>query len=169
MRTEKHSAKNAKIILYKKRSKHLPSWEWAPKSGRSMSVITENVGSNSRIYCLLDIMQLKYAKFATFFGIRQRFTFCKWTGPEYNNGAWHRGLTGTTPSTCTRWLHTVLLFSSSVPDPNQDPWVFGPPGSESVSQRYVSGSFHHHAKIVRKIFIPWLFICEEWCKCIFKK
>jgi hypothetical protein len=39
---------------------------------------------------------------------------------------------------------------TSVPDP--DPQVFGPPGSGSTSQRYGSGSgsFYHHAKIVRK-------------------
>jgi hypothetical protein len=42
---------------------------------------------------------------------------------------------------------------SSVPDPDPpDPHVFGPPGSESgsTSQGYGSGSFYHHAKIVRK-------------------
>jgi hypothetical protein len=41
---------------------------------------------------------------------------------------------------------------SSVPDP--DPHVFGPPGSESIRQRYGSGSFYHKAKIVRKTLIP---------------
>ncbi len=42
----------------------------------------------------------------------------------------------------------------SVADP--DPHVFGTPGSGSTGQRYGSGSgsFHHHAKIVRKTFIP---------------
>jgi hypothetical protein len=42
----------------------------------------------------------------------------------------------------------------SVPDP--DPHVFGPPGSVSICQRYGSGSgsFRHHAKIVRKTLIP---------------
>jgi hypothetical protein len=54
-------------------------------------------------------------------------------------------------------------ISSSVadPDPNPDPpdpRVFGPPGSGygSTSQRYGSGSgsFYHHAKIVRKTLIP---------------
>jgi hypothetical protein len=34
----------------------------------------------------------------------------------------------------------------NVRDP--DPYVFGPPGSGSVIQRYGSGSFYHHAKIV---------------------
>ncbi len=40
-----------------------------------------------------------------------------------------------------------------LPDP--DPHVFGPPGSGSTSQRYGSGSgsFYHHAKIVRKNLI----------------
>ncbi len=61
---------------------------------------------------------------------------------------------------------------SSVADPNPDPpdpHVFGPPGSGSTtaSQRYgsgsgsCSGSFYHHAKIVRKTWIPtilWLFL-----------
>jgi hypothetical protein len=34
------------------------------------------------------------------------------------------------------------------PDTNPDPdsHVFGPPGSGSISQRYGSGSFYHHAK-----------------------
>ncbi len=48
----------------------------------------------------------------------------------------------------------------SVADPNQDPdppdpHVFGPPGSgsRSISKRYGSGSFYHHAKIVRKTLI----------------
>jgi hypothetical protein len=44
-----------------------------------------------------------------------------------------------------------ILICSSVPDP--DPHVFGPPGSGSTSQRYGSGSFSHHAKIVRKTLI----------------
>ncbi len=48
------------------------------------------------------------------------------------------------------------------PDPYPpDPYVFGPPGS--IRQRYGSGSgsFYHHAKIVRKTLIPtilWLFL-----------
>jgi hypothetical protein len=49
----------------------------------------------------------------------------------------------------------VKVFCS-VADP--DPRVFGPPGfgSGSTSQRYGSGSgsFYHHAKIVRKTWIP---------------
>jgi hypothetical protein len=52
-------------------------------------------------------------------------------------------------------------FYTSVadPDPNpdpSDPYVFGPPGSGSISQWYGSGSrsFYHHAKIVRKTLIP---------------
>ncbi len=49
--------------------------------------------------------------------------------------------------------------AGSVDDP--DPYVFGPPGSESVStrSRSGSGSFYHQAKIVRKTLIPtvlWL-------------
>ncbi len=61
------------------------------------------------------------------------------------------------------------------PDPDPpDPHVFGPPGSESVSKRSGSGSgsFYHHAKIVRKTLVPtilWLFICEKLCQCTFKK
>jgi hypothetical protein len=43
----------------------------------------------------------------------------------------------------------------SVPDPDPpDPHVFEPPGSRSICQRYGSGSFCHHAKIVRKTLIP---------------
>ncbi len=43
------------------------------------------------------------------------------------------------------------LVRTSVAD-QPDPHVFGPPGS--TSQRYGSGSFCHHAKIVRKTLIP---------------
>ncbi len=44
-----------------------------------------------------------------------------------------------------------LVFSSVA-----DPYVFGPPGSGSFSQRFGSGSrsFYHQAKIVRKTLIP---------------
>ncbi len=53
------------------------------------------------------------------------------------------------------------------------PYVFGPPGSGSVSQRYSSrsGSFYHQAKIVRKHwFLQFFdffmtFIFGKWCKC----
>jgi hypothetical protein len=48
-----------------------------------------------------------------------------------------------------------MIVIVSVPDPDSpDPHVFGPPGSGSTSQRYGSGSFHHHAKIVRKTLKP---------------
>jgi hypothetical protein len=48
----------------------------------------------------------------------------------------------------------TLFRSVADPDPS-DPCVFGPPGSGSISQRYGSGSgsFYHHAKIVRKTLI----------------
>jgi hypothetical protein len=51
-----------------------------------------------------------------------------------------------------------LLGSVPVPDPNPDPPdpnVLGPPksGSGSTTQRYGSGSFYYHAKIVRKTLI----------------
>jgi hypothetical protein len=49
-------------------------------------------------------------------------------------------------------LKIELDIQSSVADPN--PHVFKPPGSGSTSQRYGSGSFYHHAKIVRKTLIP---------------
>jgi hypothetical protein len=45
---------------------------------------------------------------------------------------------------------------ASVPDP--DPHVFGPPGSGSTSQRYGSGSFYHHAKIVKKNLDSFYFV-----------
>jgi hypothetical protein len=57
---------------------------------------------------------------------------------------------------CPYFLLFILLISS-VADPDlPDPHVFGPPGSGSTSQRYGSGtgSFFHHAKIVRKTLIP---------------
>jgi hypothetical protein len=69
------------------------------------------------------------------------------------------------------------LLCTSVPDPNPDPHVFGPPGSGSISQRYGSGSgygsgsFSHQAKIIRKTLIPticdffWNFYLLKWCKC----
>ncbi len=43
-----------------------------------------------------------------------------------------------------------------VAGPDPDPYVFGPPGSGSVGQRYGSGygSFYHQAKTVRKPLIP---------------
>jgi hypothetical protein len=60
----------------------------------------------------------------------------------------------------------IRIRDSSVPDPDPpDTHVFGPPGFGSTSQRYGSGagsgSFYHHAKIVRKTLIPtilWLFL-----------
>ncbi len=44
---------------------------------------------------------------------------------------------------------TSVVDSVADPDPNPDPHVFGPTGSGSTSWRYGSGSFYHHAKIVR--------------------
>ncbi len=61
----------------------------------------------------------------------------------------------------SKYLH-VYCTGVADPDPNPDPdppdpSVFGPPGSgsESISQRYGSGSgsFNHAAKIVRKALI----------------
>jgi hypothetical protein len=55
------------------------------------------------------------------------------------------------------------LISVADPDQNadpKDPYVFGPPGSGSISQSYGSGSgyrsgsFYYQAKIVRKALIP---------------
>jgi hypothetical protein len=51
----------------------------------------------------------------------------------------------------------TCLVLGSVVDPNPDPpepRVYWPPGSGFISQRYGSGSFYHHAKIVRKTLIP---------------
>ncbi len=73
------------------------------------------------------------------------------------------------------WHHTII---SSVADP--DTYVFRPPGSRSISQRYGSGSssrsFCHQAKIFRKTLIPtvlwllfWHFIFQKCCKCTLKK
>ncbi len=48
---------------------------------------------------------------------------------------------------------SMMNCKNSVADPNPaDPYVFGLPGSGSISQRY--GSFYHQAKIVRKTLIP---------------
>jgi hypothetical protein len=57
-------------------------------------------------------------------------------------------LTIVLPYTKTKMLQMV---DSSVA---ADPHVFGPPGSGSIIQKYVSGSFYHQAKIVRKTLIP---------------
>jgi hypothetical protein len=57
------------------------------------------------------------------------------------------------------FLISIVLVNVADPDPNPDPRVFGPPGSESGSiiQRYGSGSgsgsFYLKAKIVRKTLI----------------
>jgi hypothetical protein len=51
------------------------------------------------------------------------------------------------------------IIHSSVPDP-PDPRVFWPPGCGSTSQRYGSGSFYHHAKIIRKTLNPT--ICDSF-------
>jgi hypothetical protein len=51
-------------------------------------------------------------------------------------------------------LRYLWIVSCSVEDPNPDPYVFRPPGSESISQRYGSGSFYHQAEIVRKTLFP---------------
>jgi hypothetical protein len=55
------------------------------------------------------------------------------------------------------------IHYSSVADPDPpDPHVFGPPGSGSIGQRYGyvsgSGSFYHHAKIVRKNLDSYYFV-----------
>jgi hypothetical protein len=42
-------------------------------------------------------------------------------------------------------------------DPNPDSHVFGPPGSGSTSQRYGSGSFYHHGKIIDSYYFVTLF------------
>jgi hypothetical protein len=55
---------------------------------------------------------------------------------------------------------SIFVSTSFVdPDPNldpSDPYVFGPPRSGSISQRYGygSGSFYHQTKIVRKPLLP---------------
>jgi hypothetical protein len=65
-----------------------------------------------------------------------------------------------------QYLELVTESSVADPDPNPDPPVFRPPGSGygSTNQRYGPGSgscsgsgsrsFYHHAKTVRKTFIP---------------
>jgi hypothetical protein len=56
-------------------------------------------------------------------------------------------------SDCNIILYEVFI-SVAVPDPS-DPYVFGPPRSGSVSQRYGSGSrSFYQAKIVSKTLIP---------------
>jgi hypothetical protein len=57
-------------------------------------------------------------------------------------------------------VNTLWGFLTSVADPNpapdtQDPYVFGPPGSGSISTRYGSGSFYNQAKI--EALVPTVF------------
>jgi hypothetical protein len=52
---------------------------------------------------------------------------------------------------CAKIANPVVNLQIS-PDP--DPRVFWPPGSGSTSQKYGSGSFYHHAKIIRKTLNP---------------
>jgi hypothetical protein len=58
------------------------------------------------------------------------------------------------PSQGENGLVAKEIFQTSVADPdrnpNPDPHVFGPSGS--IRQRYGSGSFFHHAKILRKTY-----------------
>jgi hypothetical protein len=58
---------------------------------------------------------------------------------------------------CIAYVGYIHLISVADPDPS-DPYVFRPPGSGSISQRYGSGSgsgyFYHQAKTVRKTLIP---------------
>ncbi len=74
-----------------------------------------------------------------------------------------------------------IELCDSVADPIPDPQVFGPPGSGSNSQRYGprsgsytesgSGSFYHHAKIVRKTLIPnilWFFFTFYFWKMMYE-
>jgi hypothetical protein len=65
------------------------------------------------------------------------------------------------PATGTQGRNLIYTPNAIVadPDPNPDPdspdpHVNGPPESGSISQRYGSGSFYHHAKIIRKILNP---------------
>ncbi len=51
-------------------------------------------------------------------------------------------------------LEILHFKETNAADPDPDPHVYEPPGSGSTSQRYGSGSFYHHAKIVKKTLIP---------------
>jgi hypothetical protein len=65
-------------------------------------------------------------------------------------------------------LGNKVFGSVADPDPNpdpSDPYVFVPPGSGSISQRYRSGSFYHQAKIVSKT----LLFCDFFLLFIFEK
>ncbi len=76
-----------------------------------------------------------------------------------------------------RWLQTGLRIRIRIRIHGIHRYVFGPPGSGSSYQRYGSGSgsFYQQAKIVRKTFLPavfvtslWPFIFEKCCKCTLK-
>ncbi len=56
-------------------------------------------------------------------------------------------------------LVNICNIFRSVADPDPPaPHVFGPPGSGSTSERYGSGSFYHHEKIVRKNLDSFYFV-----------
>ncbi len=74
---------------------------------------------------------------------------CPWAPPPRRSGYPAQSSPGC-PAPWTDNRHNIDI--DSVPDPNPDPRVFWPPGSGS-------GSFYHHAKIIRKILNPtilWL-------------
>jgi hypothetical protein len=63
----------------------------------------------------------------------------------------------------------IAIISVADPDPNPDPYVFGPPGSGSVSQRYRSRAFFHQAKLVRKSLVPTVLFCLRKLEALQKK
>ncbi len=90
-------------------------------------------------------------------GRRQRRQNIKDFGPVGRNGDYLVPFEHKAPFERMRDGRVVLPPLTSVADPDpSDPYVFGPPGSGSISQRYGSGSgsFYHQAKIVRKALIP---------------
>ncbi len=60
------------------------------------------------------------------------------------------------------WLRETAPISVAYPDPAPDPYVFGPPGSGSISTRYGSGSgyFYHQAKTIRENLNSYCFVAS---------
>jgi hypothetical protein len=72
--------------------------------------------------------------------------------PTTSSSSKQRSIRGTVLSSYFGYHFDLFeVPSNGVADPNpSDPYVFGPPGSGSISQRYGSGSFYHQAKIRSK-------------------
>ncbi len=93
----------------------------------------------------------------------------RWCPRPWSGVSWTSRANSSSPTSspltrrCSRDRRTFSrLVHTNVADPDpSDPYVFGPLGSGSISQRNGSGSFYHQAKKVTKTLIPtvlWLLL-----------